>query len=92
MPFDKVVPLHPRHVTPSKLITANVVPMALFPALNWRDSGGKCPAERQRDRTVTASCWAFFGARREENFMNNIVWWVGAIVIVLAILGYLGFR
>ena len=24
--------------------------------------------------------------------MNNIIWWVGAIVIVLFVLGYLGFR
>jgi len=24
--------------------------------------------------------------------MNNIVWWVGAIVIVLFVLGYLGFN
>jgi len=24
--------------------------------------------------------------------VNNIVWWVGAIVIILAILGFLGFR
>jgi hypothetical protein len=28
----------------------------------------------------------------EEHVMNNIVWWVGAIVIILAILGFLGFR
>ncbi|SEP26416.1 hypothetical protein SAMN02990966_04688 [Rhodospirillales bacterium URHD0017] len=28
----------------------------------------------------------------EEDTVNNIIWWVGAIVIVLAILGYLGFR
>ena len=30
--------------------------------------------------------------RSEERIMNNIVWWVGAIVIILAILGFLGFR
>jgi len=24
--------------------------------------------------------------------MNNIIWWVGAIVIVLFVLGYLGFN
>jgi hypothetical protein len=29
---------------------------------------------------------------REEHTVNNIVWWVGAIVIILAILGFLGFR
>jgi hypothetical protein len=28
----------------------------------------------------------------EDNTVNNIVWWVGAIVIILAILGFLGFR
>ena len=28
----------------------------------------------------------------EEHTVNNIVWWVGAIVIILAILGFLGFR
>jgi hypothetical protein len=28
----------------------------------------------------------------KEDNMNNFVWWVGAIVIVLFILGYLGFR
>jgi hypothetical protein len=27
-----------------------------------------------------------------ERLMNNIIWLVGAIVIVLAILGFLGFR
>jgi hypothetical protein len=27
-----------------------------------------------------------------ERHMNNIIWLVGAIVIVLFILGYLGFR
>jgi hypothetical protein len=30
--------------------------------------------------------------RDKEHIMNNIVWWVGAIVIVLLILGYLGLR
>ena len=29
---------------------------------------------------------------REEHTVNNIVWWVGAIVIIVAILGFLGFR
>jgi len=24
--------------------------------------------------------------------MNNVIWWVGAVVIVLVVLGYLGFR
>ena len=28
----------------------------------------------------------------EEHTVNNIVWWVGAIVIILVVLGYLGFR
>jgi hypothetical protein len=28
----------------------------------------------------------------KEHTVNNIVWWVGAIVIILAILGFLGFR
>jgi hypothetical protein len=27
-----------------------------------------------------------------EHAMNNIIWWVGAIVIVLFVLGYLGFN
>jgi hypothetical protein len=27
----------------------------------------------------------------KEDNMNNLVWWVGAIVIVLFILGYFGF-
>jgi hypothetical protein len=31
-------------------------------------------------------------ARRKEHIVNSIIWWVGAIVIVLFILGYLGFR
>ena len=42
----------------------------------------KCPSPK-RVRTSIGS---------EEHTMNNIVWWVGAIVIILAILGFLGFR
>jgi hypothetical protein len=30
--------------------------------------------------------------RGEHAMPNNIIWWVGAIVIVLIILGYIGFR
>ena len=33
-----------------------------------------------------------FPFSREEHTVNNIIWWVGAIVIILAILGFLGFR
>ncbi len=28
----------------------------------------------------------------QEQTVNNIIWWVGAIVIILAILGFLAFR
>ncbi len=30
--------------------------------------------------------------RRKERIMNNIVWLVGAVVIVVAVLGYFGMR
>ena len=43
-------------------------------------------AERQLDGTV---CKA---RHCEEHTVNKIIWWVGAIVIILAILGSLGFR
>lgn len=45
---------------------------------------------------VSDTIYPAFASRRctvgdEEHTMNNIIWWVGAIVIVLFILGYLGF-
>jgi hypothetical protein len=30
--------------------------------------------------------------RQESNIMNNIIWLIGAIVVVLAILSFLGLR
>jgi hypothetical protein len=47
--------------------------------------GGDGPGARARDASaLSIGC--------EEHTVNNIVWWVGAIVIILAILGFLGFR
>jgi hypothetical protein len=47
--------------------------------------GGDGPGARARDATaLSIGC--------EEDTVNNIVWWVGAIVIILAILGFLGLR
>ena len=31
-------------------------------------------------------------ASEREHFMNNVIWLVGAVVIVLAVLGYFGLR
>ena len=31
-------------------------------------------------------------ASEREQFMNNVIWLVGAVVIVLAVLGYFGLR
>jgi hypothetical protein len=36
--------------------------------------------------------WKRFEVRIKESIMNNIIWIVGAVVIVLVILGFLGFR
>ena len=47
--------------------------------------GGDGPGARAHDvSALSIGC--------EEHTVNNIVWWVGAIVIILAILGFLGFR
>jgi len=47
--------------------------------------GGDGPGARAHDASaLSVGC--------EEHIVNNIVWWVGAIVIILAILGFLGFR
>jgi hypothetical protein len=47
--------------------------------------GGDGPGARAHDASaLSIGC--------EEYTVNNIVWWVGAIVIILAILGFLGFR
>jgi hypothetical protein len=46
---------------------------------------GDGPGARARDASaLSIGC--------EEHTVNNIVWWVGAIVIILAILGFLGLR
>jgi hypothetical protein len=37
-----------------------------------------------------AGCW--FGIVVQETVMNNIIWIVGAVVIVIVILGFLGLR
>jgi hypothetical protein len=35
--------------------------------------------------------WGYI-QRQENNIMNNIIWLIGAIVVVLAILSFLGLR
>ena len=60
--------------------------MIILPALPVRLlEGGDGPGARAHDAFALQ-----FGC--EEYTVNNIVWWVGAIVIILAILGFLGFR
>jgi hypothetical protein len=47
--------------------------------------GGDGPAARVHDASaLSIGC--------EEHTVNNIVWWLGAVVRILAILGFLGFR
>jgi hypothetical protein len=36
--------------------------------------------------------WRYGAAPEKEQLMNNIIWLVGAVVIVLFILGYFGLR
>jgi type VI protein secretion system component VasF len=47
---------------------------------------------RARDDEPSARSPVVAGTRARRNVVNNIVWLVGAIVIVLAILSFLGLR
>ncbi|WP_243373807.1 hypothetical protein [Microvirga solisilvae] len=45
-----------------------------------------------RERTLTLAVGIALKPRQENIVMNNIIWIIGAIVVVLAILSFLGLR
>ena len=56
------------------------------------DAGIVSPAGLPRERTPTLAVGIASMLRQEKIVMNNIIWLIGAIVVVLAILSFLGLR
>ncbi len=50
------------------------------------------PSRPTRERTPTLTVGIASMLRQENIIMNNIIWLIGAIVVVLAILSFLGLR
>ena len=55
-------------------------------------AGIENPAHLTRERTPTLAVGIASMLRQEKIVMNNIIWLIGAIVVVLAILSFLGSR
>jgi hypothetical protein len=45
-----------------------------------------------RNEPATLAVGLTWCKRQEENTMNNIIWLIGAVVVVIAILSFLGLR
>lgn len=62
------------------------------PARPVSESGFMEAAHLARERTPTVAVGIASTLRQENLIMNNIIWLIGAIVVVLAILSFLGLR
>lgn len=67
-----------------------------MPLISWRLAGKRRYSSARfqgiRERTFTVTVGISSIPSSGETVMNNIIWLIGAIVVVLAILSFLGLR
>ena len=73
---------------PSRDLSTVRGPLQSTPIWNYAEELGRIRSAQDSGFTLPL----IIRCRGEPLMPNNIIWWVGAIVIVLVILGYFGFR